>query len=222
MTTSRVELVPSLDEALRRSEEYAPEHLELLLENPDALLARVRNAGTVFVGASAVVGDYAAGASHVLPTGGLARASGGLGLEAFLKPIQIVRADEHAPAAARAIVAPLARLEGLPRHAAAVNGRVRSGAMNARALPNGFAPYAWAPSTADVAERHGLRPELVLRYDQNTPPLPGVPQVPLGESFARLNEYPDGTYRELREARGRGLRRASGRRTSSSAPARTT
>ena len=40
----------------------------------------------------------------------------------------------------------------------------------------------------------------MLRFDQNTPPLPGVPQVPLAESFARLNEYPDGTFRELREA----------------------
>jgi histidinol dehydrogenase len=118
------ELVPSLDDALRRSEDYAPEHLELLVRDPEPLLAQVRNAGTVFVGTSAVVGDYAAGASHILPTGGLARAAGGLGLEAFLKPIQVVRADEHAPAAARAIAAPLARLEGLPWHAAAVDGRV--------------------------------------------------------------------------------------------------
>ena len=121
-----VELVPSLVEALRRSEEYAPEHLELLVEDPDPLLARVRNAGTVFVGTSAVVGDYAAGATHILPTGGLARAAGGLGLEAFLKPLQVVRADEHAPAAARAIAGPLARLEGLPWHAAAVDERVRA------------------------------------------------------------------------------------------------
>jgi len=72
--------------------------------------------------------------------------------------------------------------------------------MNPRALPEGFAPYAWSPSSREVAERHGLRPEQVLRYDQNTPPVPGVPQVPLAESLARLNEYPDGTYRELREA----------------------
>jgi histidinol-phosphate aminotransferase len=72
--------------------------------------------------------------------------------------------------------------------------------MRVQPLPAGFAPYAWASSTAEVAERHGLRPELVLRFDQNTPPLPGVPQVPLGESFARLNEYPDGAYRELRQA----------------------
>jgi histidinol-phosphate aminotransferase len=70
----------------------------------------------------------------------------------------------------------------------------------ARPLGDAYAPYRWAPSTAEVAARHGLRPEHVLRFDQNTPHLPGVPQVPLGESFARLNEYPDGTYRELRGA----------------------
>ena len=62
--------------------------------------------------------------------------------------------------------------------------------MNPRALPDGFEPYVWAPERAPH----------VIRFDQNTPPLPGVPQVPLGESFARLNEYPEGTYRELREA----------------------
>ena len=72
--------------------------------------------------------------------------------------------------------------------------------MNPAALPEGFRPYEWAPSSAEVAARHGLRAEQVLRFDQNTPPLPGVPQVPLAESFARLNEYPDGTFRELREA----------------------
>ena len=119
----RVELVESLEEALVRSEAYAPEHLELLVDDPEPLLARVRNAGTVFVGTSAVVGDYAAGASHVLPTGGLARAAGGLGLEAFLKPLQIVRASADGLAAARELVVPLARLEGLPRHAAALEVR---------------------------------------------------------------------------------------------------
>jgi histidinol-phosphate aminotransferase len=51
-----------------------------------------------------------------------------------------------------------------------------------------------------VAERSGLPAELVLRFDQNVPPLPGVPQVPLARSLAELNLYPDGTYRELREA----------------------
>jgi histidinol dehydrogenase len=117
-----VELVVSLEAALARSEAFAPEHLELFVADPELLLAHVRNAGTVFVGTSAVVGDYAAGATHVLPTGGLARSSGGLGLESFLKPVQVVRASARGLAAAREIVGPIARLEGLPLHAAALGG----------------------------------------------------------------------------------------------------
>jgi histidinol dehydrogenase len=116
----RVERTETLDEALARSEEYAPEHLELHVADPEALLPRIRNAGAVFVGCSSVVGDYAAGATHVLPTGGLARATGGLGLEAFLKPLQIVTASDEGVRGAAAVVGPLARVEGLPLHAAAV------------------------------------------------------------------------------------------------------
>jgi histidinol-phosphate aminotransferase len=74
--------------------------------------------------------------------------------------------------------------------------------MTARPLPEGFEPYVWASTTEEVAARRGLRPAEVIRFDANVPPLPGVPQLPLGESFARLNEYPEGTYRELREAAG--------------------
>jgi len=116
----RVERVATLDEALARSEAYAPEHLELHVAEPDRLLARVRNAGSVFVGCSSVVGDYAAGATHVLPTGGLARSTGGLGLETFLKPLQVVRASADGVRRAAGVVGPIARVEGLPRHAAAV------------------------------------------------------------------------------------------------------
>ena len=116
----RVERTATLDEALARSEEYAPEHLELHVVDPGALLPRIRNAGAVFVGCSSVVGDYAAGATHVLPTGGLARATGGLGLEAFLKPLQIVTASDEGVRRAAEVVGPLARVEGLPLHAAAV------------------------------------------------------------------------------------------------------
>ena len=119
-----VELVGSLDEALVRSEAFAPEHLELHVADPEELLGRVRNAGSVFLGGSAVVGDYAAGATHVLPTGGLARSSGGLGLESFLKPLQIVRATRAGVAAAAAVVGPIARIEGLPLHAAAAERAV--------------------------------------------------------------------------------------------------
>ena len=114
-----VETVASLSEALARSEAFAPEHLELHVADPEALLSSVRNAGSVFVGGSAVIGDYAAGATHVLPTGGLARSSGGLGLEMFMKPLQIVRATAAGAAGAARVVGPIARAEGLPLHAAA-------------------------------------------------------------------------------------------------------
>jgi histidinol dehydrogenase len=115
----RVERVLSLDEAVRRAEEYAPEHLELHVAAPDDVVGRIRNAGTVFVGCSSVVGDYAAGATHVLPTGGLARSTGGLGLEAYMKPVQVVTATAEGARRAAEVVVPLARAEGLPRHAEA-------------------------------------------------------------------------------------------------------
>jgi histidinol dehydrogenase len=114
----RVERFDTLDEALARSERYAPEHLELWLGDTVAAAARVRNAGTVFLRTPAVVGDYAAGATHVLPTSGLARGAGGLGLESFLKPVQFVTATTLERA--REIALPLARAEGLPAHAAAL------------------------------------------------------------------------------------------------------
>ena len=115
----RVERVGTLDMAIERAESYAPEHLELHVAHPDALVPRIRNAGSVFVGCSSVVGDYAAGATHVLPTGGLARSTGGLGVEAFLKPVQVVTATPEGARRAAEVIVPLARVEGLPLHAAA-------------------------------------------------------------------------------------------------------
>ena len=129
----RCEHVGSLEAALERSEELAPEHLELYVSDPDPLVCGVRNAGSVFVGLPSVVGDYAAGATHVLPTGGLARAAGGLGLEAFLKPIQVVRATGDGLRAARDVVGPLARVEGLPLHVAALDAAVAPGGTEAAA-----------------------------------------------------------------------------------------
>ncbi|MBM3678204.1 MAG: histidinol dehydrogenase, partial [Actinobacteria bacterium] len=133
----RVELVESLEEAVARSEAYAPEHLELHVADVAAVVGRIRNAGSVFVGGSAAVGDYAAGATHVLPTGGLARSAGGLGPEAFLKPIQIVEVSEDGLRAAAGVVGPLARVEGLPLHAASVEGALAAAA--ARSAGTGVA-----------------------------------------------------------------------------------
>jgi len=93
------------------------------IADPAALEPAIRNAGAVFAGTTAVLGDYAAGSNHVLPTGGLARGTGGLGLEAFLRPVQFVRASRDGLAAVRETIETLAGLEGLPLHARAVEVR---------------------------------------------------------------------------------------------------
>jgi histidinol dehydrogenase len=106
---------------LEEAEAIAPEHL-VLLGDAEQLVAQVRNAGAVFVGANSPVpaGDLGTGANHVLPTGGWARSVGGLGLETFLKPITIQRLTTDGLARVRPTVEALAAVEGLPAHAAAV------------------------------------------------------------------------------------------------------
>jgi histidinol dehydrogenase len=108
--------------ALAEAEELAPEHLVLLGEEVEALAGAVRNAGAVFVGraASVAAGDYATGGNHVLPTGGWARAVGGLGLETFLKPVTVQRITPAGLARLRPTVEALAAIEGMPAHAEAV------------------------------------------------------------------------------------------------------
>src|SRR5262249_57092644 len=100
----------------------APEPLVVLGDDADELAARVRNSGAIFVGSSSSVaaGDYATGGNHVLPTGGWARAVGGIGLETFLKPVTIQRVTADGLAALRPTVEALAEVEGMPAHAAAV------------------------------------------------------------------------------------------------------
>jgi histidinol dehydrogenase len=110
------------ERALEEAERLAPEHLVLLGEESEALADRVRNAGSVFVGpwSSVAAGDYATGANHVLPTGGWARAVGGLGLETFLKPVTVQRLTAQGLAHLRPTVEAFAALEGMPAHAEAV------------------------------------------------------------------------------------------------------
>jgi histidinol dehydrogenase len=121
----RVEIVESLEAAVAFANDYAPEHLQLHVADPDRLAAQVRNAGAVFLGeqTSSVIGDYYAGSNHVLPTGGLARSVGGLGLEAFLKPVEYVQVTLEGARAAAETALPLARAEGLPAHGEALAAR---------------------------------------------------------------------------------------------------
>jgi histidinol dehydrogenase len=111
----------SLDDAIAFANTYAPEHLLLAVRELDDALARVRNAGTVFVGPSASVafGDYMTGANHVLPTGGLARSYSGLSTLDFVRWTTYQRVSPAAAARLAADVGAFADAEGLPGRAAA-------------------------------------------------------------------------------------------------------
>jgi histidinol dehydrogenase len=124
-----VVVVDGPEQAIAVSNAIAPEHLELLVEDPDALLPLVRHAGAVFCGAyaPASVGDYLAGANHVLPTFGSARFSGALRVDDFLKHVHVVAVDEAGLAEVADHVAALADYEGLPAHAESVRRRAPGG-----------------------------------------------------------------------------------------------
>jgi histidinol dehydrogenase len=119
-------LVPDLDAALALSNDYGPEHLCLLVAEPWEYIGRVRNAGGIFVGEQSfeVLGDYTAGPSHIMPTGGTARFASPVNVDDFRKVISLVGLNAAGmrrigPAAAR-----LAEAEGLLAHAAAVQVRL--------------------------------------------------------------------------------------------------
>ncbi|HEX4970270.1 MAG TPA: histidinol dehydrogenase [Steroidobacteraceae bacterium] len=129
---ARLFVVDTLDTALEISNAYAPEHLILQVANARDWLPKVRNAGSVFLGAwtPETMGDYCSGANHVLPTHGFAKAYSGLSLHDFLKrmTVQELTSDGLRELGPTAIT--LAALEGLDAHANAV--RVRLAALDRR------------------------------------------------------------------------------------------
>ncbi len=126
---SAIVLVTDIATAVSFSNAYGPEHLELQTEAPDELVPLIENAGVIFVGENAPVslGDYLAGSNHVLPTGGQARFSAGLGAYTFLRPQQVVRYDREALREVQAGILALAQAEDLPAHGDAVVARFRTG-----------------------------------------------------------------------------------------------
>ncbi len=113
--------VDALDQAYDFADAYAAEHLLVLSRDPEAVLARLRHAGTVFLGdgASVAFGDYTTGANHVLPTAGSARSFSGLGPLDFVRWTSYQRIDRAGAASLARDTALLATSEGLPSHAAA-------------------------------------------------------------------------------------------------------
>ena len=126
----RIALAPDLDTAIAFVDAYAPEHLSIDVRDPDAAAGRIRHAGSIFVGpwAPESAGDYATGANHVLPTGGLARSCDPLAVEAFGRYSQVQRVDRTGLASIRETVGRLAGAEGLTAHRNAVEARFRGDA----------------------------------------------------------------------------------------------
>ena len=120
-------VVRGMAEALQLANTIAPEHVELIVKQPEKWARGVRNAGAIFVGpySTPPLGDYLAGPNHVLPTGGSARFFSPLGTYDFLKRTTIIRAEKKALRALAPKITQLARLEGLDDHARAVEARFK-------------------------------------------------------------------------------------------------
>ena len=118
----KIILVPTLDVGIAIANEIAPEHLELSVDDPFALLGKVQNAGSIFLGkyCPEALGDYFAGPNHTLPTGGTARFSSPLSVDDFVKRSQFSYYTPEALAAAGKKVARFAQAEGLDAHAKSV------------------------------------------------------------------------------------------------------
>jgi histidinol dehydrogenase len=128
LRAAHIVLVETLDEAFSISNRYAPEHLILAIADARNWLARVVNAGSVFVGhfTPETMGDYCSGTNHVLPTGGHARALSGLALADFSKRITVQEVSAAGLRDLGPVAETLARLEGLDAHANAVTVRLRA------------------------------------------------------------------------------------------------
>lgn len=119
----------SLEQCINFSNNFAPEHLEIMVEDSDFVLDRIKNAGSIFIGnyAPVPVGDYASGTNHVLPTAGYAKLYSGLNINHFLKYSSIQKISKSGLESLKETVIALAEEEGLQAHADAIRTRFRHG-----------------------------------------------------------------------------------------------
>ena len=120
-------LVDNLDEAADVSNQIAPEHLELAVDNPNELLEKIKHAGAIFIGRNTceAVGDYCAGPNHVLPTSGTARFSSPLGVYDFQKKSSLIELSEHSASRLGRVASILAKGEGLFAHGLSAEYRIK-------------------------------------------------------------------------------------------------
>ncbi|MGH7890385.1 MAG: histidinol dehydrogenase [Thermodesulfobacteriota bacterium] len=121
----KIFVVDSIDDAVSVANAFAPEHLELCVENPKSILPKIKHAGAIFMGSTSTeaFGDYVAGPSHVLPTGGTARFSSPLSVYDFLRMPSLISISESGFKELRQSVINLAYSEGLEAHALSVKAR---------------------------------------------------------------------------------------------------
>jgi histidinol dehydrogenase len=123
----RIVIAPDIEAAILFANDYAPEHLSVDVEDIESVVARLDSAGSLFVGpwAPESAGDYATGANHVLPTGGLAKSCGPLAVEAYGRFSQVQRIDRAGLGSLADTIRTLATAEGLTAHRNAVDARFR-------------------------------------------------------------------------------------------------
>jgi histidinol dehydrogenase len=127
LNNAAILVADSLDACIELSNDFAPEHLEIMVEDTDAVLDKIENAGSIFVGnyAPVPVGDYASGTNHVLPTAGYAKIYSGLNILHFLKIASIQRISKEGLGTLKDAVISIAENEGLAAHADSVRMRFR-------------------------------------------------------------------------------------------------
>ncbi len=202
----------SIAEAFDLSNRFAPEHLELMLEEPLRWLSRVENAGAVFVGSHSPepVGDYLAGPNHILPTGGTARFYSPLGVDSFLKKSSLIAYTDTALAKTGDAVIKMAAVEGLEAHANAVRIRLKKNEQK-----KGIEGRHRMNTLFDAAKlaREDIRtlspydapfyPDLI-KLDANENPYGFPPEVmaKITDELGTLNlsRYPDAMAQKLRES----------------------
>lgn len=123
-----IAVVDSLADAIEFANTYAPEHIEIMTQNPEAVVAKINNAGSVFVGnwTAKSAGDYATGANHVLPTGGMAKMYPPLGVDCYGKWMQVQQCTKAGLNKIKKTIETIAEIEELPAHKAASQIRFKT------------------------------------------------------------------------------------------------
>ncbi|MFA5389095.1 MAG: histidinol dehydrogenase [Candidatus Omnitrophota bacterium] len=120
-------LARNIDQAVEVINRIAPEHLEILIKNPNRILKKIQNAGAIFIGpySPVCIGDYVAGPSHILPTGGTARFFSGLGVRSFMKSIHAISYSKKALENEKAAIEKMTKIEGLCKHLESFRARFK-------------------------------------------------------------------------------------------------